>query len=461
MKLINKESKVIIEEVGVCDFNNIGHWVDSYPTIKLGYYNESYKGKYSDIAYCIKNEKGIFGYFICHNIVNVEENSIIPLYSRKLVLEDMAIDDNAFVKFGIMLVDYLLKYATSNGYKAVEIKKINKNQFFVDFLLQHYKLKEYNDYLYFIIDNPIVVESEKYLMIYENDKIKIDDLYFLKSIGSEVLQDRVILNLTNNDKIIVDRTTGVIKFPKNVKILNDEVILNNFTRNIVHMIWKMYETCEVKNIEIDYKAENPIFYEIYEGNILYVNKSLQTLFDDIRYVLKMMSKGIEKIYPYLVFYDMNDNSFSESIGGIICDKLVERYALTCDSKAKGSMEIMNERKLCKKFNEKMLYINRFDYIYTSKGIKKKLSIVFSDVANIFKNDNPNQSIQKNKEDVIKSLQMMNFNNWKKVYDSTNSKPEKNWIIKLTFENEIIEYKGTDNYPNIWVYVEWFINKYYN
>lgn len=458
MKLINEKN--IIEEVGVCDFNDIGHWAASYPTIKLGYYDENNKAKYSDIAFSIKNEKGIFGYLICYNVVNIEKNEIIPLYSRKLVLYDFAIDSKAYKKYGIMLIDYLLTYATNNGYKTIEIKKNNKNQFFFDFLHNNYQITEYDNNLYFLIDNPIIDDSKKHLTIYNNDKIKIDDLYFLNSIGCMVLKDIVKLELTDKEKIIIDRSSGIINFPSNVKLLNDNVIINNNTRNIVHMIWKMYENNEVKNIEIDYKRENPNYFEIYEENILYVNKSLQTLYDDVKYVLQMMNKGIEKIYPYEIYYDMNSNSISQSMGGIICDKMIERYTSTCDSNAKNNMEIMNERKQNKIFNEKITNIKRFDFIYNSKDLKKKLTIVFNDVANIFKDNDSTQSTKEKKEDIIKILKRMNFNNWKKEYNNQNSELKKQWIVKLTFEDEVIEYNGTNDYPNVWVYLEWFVKKYY-
>lgn len=461
MKKINEEYKTLIEEIGVCDFYDIGHWADSYPGIKLGYYDESYKAKYSDIAFCIKDAKGIFGYFITYNIVNIDKDEIIPLYSRKLVLYDFAVDSNSYAKYGKKLIDYLLNYALNNGYKAIEIKKNDKYQFFFAFLNRHYQLTEYNNSFYLLIDNPIIDESKKHLVLYDDDKIKIDDLYFLNKLGFSILKNIIKIELLNNEKIIIDRISGIIKFPSNVKIINDEVILNADTRNIVYMVWEMYDRNQIKNIEIDYKTENPNYFEIYEDNILYVNKSLQTLFDDIKYVLLMMNKGIEKIYPYEINYDMNDNSLSHSIGGIICDKLIENYTSTCDLHMKNYLEIANEKKLNKIFNEKMTNIKSFYFIYDNVDSKKKLSIIFNEKAIILKDDDTKSAIEENKDEIIKILKQMNFSYWKKHYQNPNPISKNTWMIKLIFENEEIVYSGIDSYPNIWVYVEWFIEKYYN
>lgn len=461
MKKTNEEGRVLIEEVGVCDFYDIGQWSDSYSTIKLGYYDENYKAKYSDIAFCIKNEKGIFGYFITYNIVNIDKNEIIPLYSRKLVLYDFAVDSNSYAKYGKMLIDHLLNYAINNGYKAIEIKKIDKYQFFFSFLNRHYQLTEDNNSFYLLIDNPIIDDSKKHLVLYDDDKIKIDDLYFLNNLGFSILKKTIKLELINNEKIIIDRISGIIEFPSNVKILNDEVILNADTRNIVYMVWEMYDRNQIKNIKIDYKKVNPNYFEIYEDNILYVNKSLQTLFDDIKYVLLMIDKGVKKIYPYEINYDMNSNSLSHSIGGIVCDKLIENYTSTCDLNIENRLEIINEKELNKKFNEKITDIKKIDFVYDNGDSKKKLSIIFNDKAIILKDNNIKSIVEENKDDIIKILKQMNFYYWKKYHHKLNSKTKNTWMIKLTFENEEIVYSGIDSYPNIWIYVEWFIEKYYN
>ena len=53
-----------------------------------------------------------------------------------------------------------------------------------------------------------------------------------------------------------------------------------------------------------------------------------------------------------------------------------------------------------------------------------------------------------------------FSNWKNKYiENKNPKLENSWTISLILENETIEFVGCDDYPKVWTYVIWFVNKY--
>lgn len=329
--LIGK-SKIVVEPVDMCDIYEVGNWTDYYSFIKLGYKVDDYESKIFDTSFCIKDNGTTMGYFLAYNVVNVDEKSALPLYSRKLVLYDFAISARAYAKYGLILINFLINYAKNNGYKAVEIKKIDKYHFFLDFLRRNFDLSEFSDNFYIMIDQPKIKSSEKHLVIYDDDKVAIDDLYFLHDLKFSVGKKTVKLKLKENEYITVDRTSGKIAFPSNVEIVRDDVVLNSHTRSIVYLICTQYDENRIENLQIDYSATNPNVFEIYVGNKLYVNKSIPTLIEDVDYVLAMMQKGIKRMEPCVIDYDMNSRAFSSGCGGISCEELRKIQARRATSK---------------------------------------------------------------------------------------------------------------------------------
>lgn len=323
--LIGK-SKIVVEPTGVCDAYEVGNWTDYYNFIKLGYKVEDYTSKIFDTSFCIKDNGVILGYFLAYNVVNVDKTSALPLYSRKLVLYDFAISARAYAKYGLILIKFLTNYAKNNNYKAVEIKKIDKYSFFLNFLRRHFKLEEFEDVCYIMIDKPKIRLSEKHLTIYNNDNVKIDDLYFLHDLEFSVGKKVIKLELKENEYITIDRASGKIVFPTNVEIVRDDVVLNSHTRSIVYLICTQYEENRVESFKIDYSATNPNVFEIYAGDKLYVNKNIPTLIENVEYALAMTKKGIKRIQPCIVNYDMNSQAFSYSCGGIDCEELLKIQA---------------------------------------------------------------------------------------------------------------------------------------
>ena len=449
--------KVAIKKVNVCDIYEVGNWASCYPWIRLGYKVEDYTSKYSDIMYCIKNKFGIFGYFLVYNIINVNKDDIIPLYNKKLVLYDFAIDSRAYAKYGLMLMNYLIKYAKNNGYKAIEIKKIDKYNFFFKFMNRHYKLKEFNGSYYIIIDNPKIKLSQKYLHIYEKDNVRINDLYFLYDMNFKVLKTIAKYKLNEKEAIVIDRLSGKINFPSHINI-NKEVTLNLYSRSLIYFVYEMYKYNQIKDISVNY--DNDIF-EIIVGDTIYINKDSQVIMNDLKYALAMKDKGVKYIYSYIIEYNMNDRSYGKSFVKIECDKLIEKYTFSCDFIGEKAIEKINHKKKVNEFNEKLKNIKRFDFRFGNPfGGIKKLSIEFNEEVNISSNGQRDNDIEPNKEELIKELANFNFINWKEKYESNlNPINENAWTISLIFENEIIEYRGLDDYPRVWEYVEWFVNKY--
>ena len=175
----------------------------------------------------------------------------------------------------------------------------------------------------------------------------------------------------------------------------------------------------------------------------------------------MKQNDINKIYSYFIGYDMNDRVFSQSFGGMEIDNLIDKYAANCDSKAANVIEKIQEKKRMKRFNVMLQSIKRFDFQFGNSFCgTKKLSINFSDSLDIHSNGRIEKEINPNREEIIKELSNFYFSNWEEKYvNKINPKPENAWSIRLIFENDTLEFMGIDDYPNVWEYVKWFIEKY--
>lgn len=324
-KTSNKKFNISIEPVSVCDAYEVGNWTNYYPFLKFGYKVDNYETKISDISFCLKDNGEICGYFMAYNFVNVDKTDIIPLYSKKLVLYDCAISARAYARCGVFLINFLINYAKNNGYMAIEIKKVSKYGFFLNFLSRHFKLEEFNESYYILINLPKIKPSEKHLTIYDEDSINIEDLYFLYDLNFSVGKKFIKLKLNDKESITIDRTTAKIKLPTNVEILNDELVFNSHTKGIIFLICEMYETNCVTNLKLNFSISNPQIFEAYANDVLYINKDFTTLRNDIEYVLNIINKGITHINSYVVSYDMNERTISHGSGGRIkCEELIKK-----------------------------------------------------------------------------------------------------------------------------------------
>lgn len=331
-KTLCKKSKITVLPVGVCDTYEVGNWTDCYPSVKLGYKNDNHLSQLSDTSFYVKDQDKILGYFMVYNIVNLQPNAAVPLYSKKLVLYDFAVSARAYAKYGLILLNFLITYAQNNGYAAIEIQQSSKYGFFFGFLARHFKPLQLDNAYYILIDAPKQKAADKHLVVYDGDKVQLDDLYFLRDLGFSVGKTFAKLKLTDTQCISVDRSSGAIHFPSNVQIVSDAVTLNAHTRNVVHLLCQMYNTNSVTAVQVDYSVANPTLFEVYADSTLYVNKSISALADDVNYVQCMIDKGVQRITPYVINYDMNSRTFSYNCGGVTCDKLLKMHSSRLKSK---------------------------------------------------------------------------------------------------------------------------------
>lgn len=324
-KTLSKKSKISVESIGGDDAYEIGNWTSYDPLLKLGYKDDDYEARIYDMSFCIKDNGMTIGYFKVYDIIIVDENDILPLYSKKLVLYDFAISARAYARYGLILINFLINYAKDNGYKAVEIKKVSKFSFFLDFLNRHFKLEERGNHYYILIDKPKIKPSEKHLLIYDGDNVKIEDIYFLYDLGFSVGKKTIKLKLDDKESISVDRITGKIKPPTNVEMLDDELILNEHNRSAICLIYGMYNGNNIKKLKINFSSDCPNVFEAYAGEELYVNKDIPTLIDDRQYVSNMMQKGIRRINPCIIDYDLNGRIISRRDRGMSCEEIIKRH----------------------------------------------------------------------------------------------------------------------------------------
>ena len=120
----------------------------------MGYEDTKYRPHYADTRYIMFVNGFITGYFMVYSEINVKENAVIPKYQKELIIYDFSVDIRAYAKYSKILIDFLLKYAAYNGYYAVAVKKIEEYNLFNQFIKRHYKIKETEDKLYFIIPKP-------------------------------------------------------------------------------------------------------------------------------------------------------------------------------------------------------------------------------------------------------------------------------------------------------------------
>lgn len=446
-KYKNKELEV--KNIGVCELEEIGDWVEYYSFIKLGYKLPISQIKYSDVICSLKCKKTIVGYFMLDSLIS-------EVNERKLMLYEFCVTRRKYSNDGKVLINYMVEFATKNGYQSIEIQKVERYSFFLNFIKRHYKYKEDEKSIYLLINNPHICSSMKYINHYKDDLISISDLYYLYDLNFNILRNTCKLKLRNNEYIIIDRKTLKVSFPSFVKLNKDEVIYDESIKGLIHLVFN-YE----KEITIDFDKNNPFEFVAYIDKDVYNSKSLQKLNSDIDYLFDLLEKGYNNIYSYAIDYDVNGRSFNFNIAGTSIEKFIERYSLNVESNASNLKEKGIERKKFIEFKEKMKNIKRFDFrMGNSFGGIKKFSLVFNEEVKLKSNGRKKFDIILDKDKIIKELSRINFANFRDVYND-NEHPilENAWVISLLFNDEIKEYRGLDSYPKSWPLILKFINKY--
>lgn len=422
----------------------IGNWMEIYPSIEMSY-NVEREMFYSDIIYVMTYNKTIIGYFMAYREISNE--------GKTMVVYDFAIDRKEYSEYAKILVDYIINYANYNGYKTISIRKLVIKNRFIDFIKTNYETHETNDFVVIVNKNPRVKSCQKYLYTQNYDKVSLEDLYFLYDLKFDILSKKCILELPQGS-IVVDRTTGIIKFPENVCVIDGVIILNEQTRWLIHLVIYNYHINNYEKLFID---NNNVFSE----ENTYTVRDINEVISDINYVVRLYKNGISNVISYSLKYYINERSFSHSIAIMDMNKIIKKVSEQADSNATSLVEKGQEIKKTKQFNEKLEQLKSFSLQFGTPfcGIRKVLITLDKEVS-LKSNLEKIEDVKLCKEELIKELSLLNFSNWDNLYNS-NYKPidENIWCIALRFGNELIEYRGFDSYPKIWPLLLTFLNKY--
>lgn len=104
-------------------------------------------------------------------------------------------------------------------------------------------------------------------------------------------------------------------------------------------------------------------------------------------------------------------------------------------------------------------VKRFEFWFGNPfcGIRKLL-ITFGDDFKVQSNGH-NKKANPKQSKIIKLLNDIDFKNWKDEYTCEKPNSDNAWTITLTFENEVIIYRGLDAYPSDWFKVLDIVEKY--
>ena len=106
-------------------------------------------------------------------------------------------------------------------------------------------------------------------------------------------------------------------------------------------------------------------------------------------------------------------------------------------------------------------IKRFEFYFGNPfcGIKK-LNIVFGEEFIVGTNA-LNKVRPPRQSKLIKELKTIDFDDWKEEYYIPNPNTDNAWTINLTFEDELVTFRGIDCYPKDWFKILDFIDNFGN
>lgn len=452
LKLV-KLNNITLEPLDyVFDEYRIGNWNIYYPNIKF-VYNSNIITE-NNYSYVIKINGFINGYFVCDYNINLEEHTFINKYESKLVLHDFAIDNRAYLRLGLLLLNHLIKLAKLKNTKYIEIKKINGYDYFYKVIKRYYKVIEDEDSYYIVLKN----HPKKLFILNELDKISYENLMYLYGIKFRIYKNVCIY--TNNDLTIkVNRlnNTYYIK-SNNINIYN--IKLDNKSRDLIFYVIKSHVNNQTFDYYVDYYNDE---LHIYKNDKTLLLTSIDKIGLDYKLLNRLFIDGINEISTLMVDFDMNYMYYSlENISINILDYLVKK-TLYLDNKKSNLKESMLSFIEAKNFNKKFTDIVKFEFSMGNSfsGIKKFI-IEFGDCIEIKSNGRKNEYLNISFNEIVNDLSNLYFYNWKSKYnENKNPNLDNCWKIKLKFENEYFEYEGLDDYPNTWFYLIKFISKYVN
>lgn len=427
-----------IEIKQVSAFDDIDLDASIFPECKIRYYEEHEISNYYIVI--ISYNKIIQGHYIADIILDSEG-------IKNLKLLELCIY-NDYKPYGEMLVKHLI-----NSLEVLNIKRLSFNLSSASIELMNIFSKYDLNILEKIgfINNPNykLQDDEIHLKRYDTDKISIEDVYFLYGLGFTLGIDQI----TYKDEIIIDRYKNTVLFNALSRCENLE--LNNKTKNMIHML--LNENINSYDLVIN-RNKSTSYIDAY-----LLDKAMIYSDNNIYYNYELLNKmycidGIDFINVYKVIFDYryliyNTTNDIIDIKNYLYSKKKYLDLPDCLLREKGQ-KLKESQVFNNKLNKTRLI--EFSYGNSFSGIMK---LVIDLDNNTIKDNSPdkiNNTIDKEK--IINDLKDLNLYLWKKEYISNNSSP---WKLVIKLEEESLEFKGCGAYPNSWIILIDFIQKYSN
>lgn len=452
IKISNKKYKnknIIISPVKSYDeYEDIGNWNEYYPFLKIIYNTKEIPS--DAYHYVIRKNKIIIGYFI--SSIYIDNNGY-----RKMILHDLGIYSRSYAKDGKELINYLLKLARNCYCKELEIKKVPNFDSFYKFLFRHYKVKENNNLLSIVINNPKMLSSESNLRIFKDDKITIENLYFLYGLKFKIYRHKCIFK-KNDYEIIINRNSNTLTLPKNIISNIKELDLNNNTRVLIILLCSFYDNNCFNDIYYIYnKKDNN--YKTYSDNEYYILDNSNKIEYNYPLLTKIYLKGFNNINICNLSFNHHALSYHFDNRPLDIRNHLKRNIKYLDLNHNSLKEVPSLLKETDDFNNNLINLKRLDFrLGNSFSGIKKFTIIFDEKIKIMHNSEK-KDIVVNKEEIIKELKTLSLNHWKTRYESNNPNTDNAWSLSLIFNDNTLEFSGIDSYPNVWIFLLEFIEKY--
>ncbi len=457
VKQFKKGSILIRRPKSVDEDVAIGDWDEYYPELKLKYNTREDKNPTN--VYLMRDNREIVGYFMATDFIEEKPNGSVEKFQRKMVLHDFAIFSRTYAKHGKLLLNFFYEISKKCYCKVIEIRKVEGFEYFYKFLKANFQTTENKDCYVIKIENAKAFPYEQNLKIFEGDKLSLEDLYFLFALKFKIYKNKCVYK-HNDFNIIVDRKSGLVSLPKNVDCYNNNVLFDENAKKLIYLLCLNIHNNNFEEIFIkkDLKT-NFLGSARYKDCLIAFNE----VYTDYELLNRAYIAGFDFIEACEIKFDYHHLFFTESQMVDIKKHLASKTK-HLDIEKISLKETLKQMKIAEEFNERLNSIKRFDFQMGNpfSGIKK-FAIIFGDGVEIkhngFKEDIEQEKVFE-KETIISQLKRLYFKNWKQKYFNENKFKEENaWEVSLTLEDEKISFKGLDAYPNVWLFLVEFIEKY--
>ncbi len=457
-KKYNKNGIKIAPSRSIDDDLEVGEWNKYYENLKFVYCLGDENAQ--TLTYIMRENGIIIGYFLVEQFVCEKSTLFYEKYDKKIVLNDFGIYVKRSRNRAKLLINYLLTLAKSYCAKVVEIKKVEGFEHFYKFLKTDLCAQEDSENYYLVVKEPKTFPYSSVLKVFEGDTISIENLYFLYGLNFKIYKTKCVFENANL-KIEVDRKSSLITIYNDICSLHNQLVLTNETRDLIYLLCKESQTKSVDGFYIDVNRHFFMNSVTYQSNTLILCNDVSYVANYYAFLNKTYLSGFDYIFAIKIDFDYHNLYYNYNIVDIEIRKALSRNYRFLDCRELSLLEKRERIKEVDKFNEKFEKIKRFDFSQGNPflGIKK-FSVLFENGIEIKHNGRYEEKPLPTVEETKTLLKKLSFFNWKQKYNNeVCPNYENSWKIVLRFDDEVLEYEGLDEFPNSWLFLVEFIEKY--